>query len=475
MENTEHAAQAEPLELRVLHGPQAGSTLPIEHGTTYTLGSADSCEVLLAGTQIEGEHVGLTVDDAGIAVTTMDGKVTTIDRDEIQDGQVMPLGTVLRLGRVKLTVDNVDAPWPLEDALEEPDPVVPPVQLDLEEAQQAQAQATEELKPAPAPKPVTARRRNITPVLMLGVAAALLLGAAATAWVTAQADDAVPPEANAPASTPVAPAAASASASATASAPQVEPALDVAALMREFPQATLSASRGTDSRWVLNGRIPSEEARTRLRQVASALPTAPEVRVMLDGERIAAVAQFLQKHRVVGEMELNVNPSETGTLRIGGAAATREGLTAVVNAARTELADAAPISFAVLLRPELPGRFEERLRSAGLASKFKVISRNPKLELTAVLTANEVRVWEKLFEEFVRDYGNVLTVVAQVKHDREMVEVHIETVVAGAFPYVVTTSGKRISPGGVLEGRTLVAIRDGELVFSDGLRVRYGN
>ncbi|WP_152682735.1 type III secretion system inner membrane ring subunit SctD [Caenimonas sp. SL110] len=471
--HTELSAQAEPLELRVLHGPQAGSTLPIEHGTTYTLGSADSCAVLLAGTQIEGEHVGLTVDGDGIAVTTMDGKVTTIDRDEVHDGQVMPLGTVLRLGRVKLTVDSVDAPWPQEEALEEPDPVVAPQTDPEQEAQEeVEQEASDAVNTSLASRPAVSRPRSLAPVLMLGVAAALLVGAAVTAWVSSEAG---PVTAQEEVTTPITRPIALAPASASASAPTAAPTLDVAALTREFPQATLTAARGADGRWVLSGRIPSEEARARLRQVASALPTAPDVRVMLDGERIAAVAQFLQKHRVVGEMELNVNASDTGALRIGGAAATREGLAAVVDAARKELADAAPMNFAVVLRPELPGRFEERLRNAGLASKFKVLSRDPKLELQAVLTGNEVRVWEKLFEEFVRDYGNVLTIVAQVKHDREIVEVHIETVVAGAFPYVVTTSGKRISPGGVLEGRTLVAIRDGELVFSDGMRVRYGN
>jgi hypothetical protein len=409
---TEDFAPTEALELRVLHGPQAGSTLPFEQGESYTLGTADTCAVLLAGTQIEAEHVALSADGDGIQVTLLQGKVMTIDRGEVSSGQVMSLGTVLRLGRVKLTVDSVDAPWPHDDALEEPElPPAPLVDTDAAEHSRPDVPLQAPAKPAPR----SARARGLMPSFMLGTAAMLLMGAAVAAWVTADKGQ--------------------------------QAVADTTGLQAEAP-------------------APAASAR------------APEVRVtrvMPDSERLAVVTQFVEKRRVAGEMELNVEKGASGALRIVGAAATAEKLAALTDAARTELADAAPVNFAVLLRSELPARFEDRLRSVGLGAKVKVLRRDPRLELQAVLTGPEVRVWENLFLEFTRDYGTVLTVVAQVQHERDTLQAHIETVVGGASPYLVTTGGNRIAPGGMLDGRTLMAIRDGEVVFSDGLRVRYGN
>ncbi|WP_395687928.1 FHA domain-containing protein [Caenimonas koreensis] len=398
---------SEALELRVLHGPQAGSTLPVEAGQAYSVGAADTCAVLLAGTQIEPEHVELSADGDGIQVTLLQGKVTTIDRGEVSSGQVIPLGTPLRIGRVKLTIDNVDAPWPHDDALEEPEQVLPAhSDSDREEITLAHE--------APAPQPRIAAikkvRSSINPAVVFGAAAVLLMGAAVAAWVTAESDQA-------PAT-----------------------------------QAPLAAASA-----------PARPA------------SVPVARVIPEAERLAIVSKFLEKHRIAGIVELNVERAPAGVLRIGGAAATQADLTAVVDAARSELADAAPVQFAVLLRSELAARFEERLRAAGIASKFKVASRDPALELRAVLTSQEVQAWESMFMTFTRDYGSVLTVRAQVQHERDLIEVQVETVVAGASPYLVTTGGRRIAPGGAIEGRTLMAIRDGELLFSDGLRVRYAN
>lgn len=421
---TEAQATADALELRVLHGPQAGSTLPLELGETYTLGTADTCAVLLAGTQIEAEHVALSADSDGIQVTLLQGKVMTIDRGEVSSGQVLSLGTVLRLGRVKLTVDSVDAPWPHDDALEEPDPV-PVAQVDVAAVESSRPAGA--LPEAATPSARSNGSRNWIPSVVLGGAATLLMGAAVAAWVTS--DEGHKAVADAPAlqAAALAPAGAAVSALSSASTP------------------------------------------------ASAPASAPQVRAATDSDRLKTVTQFLDKHRVAGEVEVNVEKLPSGTLRIIGAAATRDKLEALTDAARTELADAAPVEFAMLLRSELAARFEDRLRASGLAGKFKVQRRDPQLELQAVLGAADLRIWEKLFLDFTHEYGNVLTIVAHVQHERDTVQAQIETVVGGSFPYLVTIAGKRIAPGGTLDGRTLVAIRDGEAVFSDGLRVRYGN
>ena len=459
-DTSEYHGLQQPLELRVLHGPQAGSTLPIEHGQAYTLGTSDNCAVLLSGTQLEPEHASLTVDDDGIQVMPLEGRVMTLDRGEVASGQVLTLGTVLRLGRVKLTVDSVDAPWPHDEVLEEPDAPAP-VLVALDPTLDDEALlAPKVLSVAAASAGASASRsRNVMPTVLVGTTVTLLMGTALAAWMTLQ-----NPNQSEQVAAPVA----------VASVPKVE-ALDVTALSKSFPEATLQAARVESGKWVVTGRIATEDARRRLREAAAALPLKPEVRVLLDAERLTAVSQFADKRRVAGETELSVERRPAGVIRVVGATATPGTLAALVDAARSELTIAAPLEFQVLTRAELPEIFEERLRQAGLTPKFKVLRRNPQLQLQAKLTGPQVRAWENLFMDFTRDYGSVLTVRAQVEQERDSLERQVEAVVGGTFPYIVTTSGARVAPGGMLDGRTLVAIRDGELLFSDGLRVRYGN
>ncbi|HVZ45052.1 MAG TPA: FHA domain-containing protein [Ramlibacter sp.] len=333
----DHAAEGDAFELRVLHGPQAGSTLPLEAGCEYRLGTGDVCAILLAGTQIEPEHAALSADEGGIHVVPLQGKVFTLDRAEIADGQAVELGTVLRLGRVKLTVESVDAPWPEDDALEEPDAhLVAP-----EPAQPVAPQASH--APSPTPVPLQLRRRRRPPkarsaiaVLLLGSAATLAMGAAVAAWLTVRSDR--PIEASAPVS------------------------------------RTASSS--------------SREA-ARARPAASATTVREPARV---AARVASESESTAAH---------VEPVEAGRAHPQEARSKDEQRTG----ADTTLA--------------------------------------PRVAMPA-------------------------------ERERDPVESQIESVVAGPFPYIVTAGGRRVAPGGVLDGRTLVAIRDGELVFSDGLRVRYG-
>lgn len=474
--NTHTTDHGEPssLELRVLHGPQAGSTLPMEHGQTYTLGTADSCAVLLAGTQLEAEHVALTVDGDGIQVMPLEGRVMTLDRGEVTSGQVMALGTVLRLGRVKLTVDRVNAPWPDDGILEEAETPTPAAELQSTKplaSMPATTRSAKKAKRANGPK-----GRSALPAVLAGAAIFLVAGSALAAWITSQGsdDNTEAPVVTLPLSMPAALPSAAASQAIAVATPAADT-LDLPALAKAFPEATLQAGRAAGGKWVVTGRIASEDARRRLHEAAAALPARPEVRVLLDAERLTAVSQFADRRRVAGDTELNVERRPSGVIRVTGATASPASLSALLDAARTDLGSAAPLEFQVLTRTELPEIFEERLRVSGLMPKFKVVQRTPQLELQARLTGAQVRAWENVFMEFTREYGSVLTVRAKVEQERDGLESQVESVVGGAFPYVVTTRGTRVAPGGQIDGRTLLAIRDGELQFSDGLRVRFSN
>jgi hypothetical protein len=64
----ENMGLAEPIELRVLHGPQAGARLPLEPGQRYTIGKADTCAIVLGGAQVAEEHATISADADGISV-----------------------------------------------------------------------------------------------------------------------------------------------------------------------------------------------------------------------------------------------------------------------------------------------------------------------------------------------------------------------------------------------------------------------
>src|SRR5688500_11650816 len=88
---------ADAIELRVLHGPQAGARLPLQPGQSYTIGTADTCAVVLSGAQVAQEHALIRVDADGIVVEPLQGRVLTLAGQEIEPG-LLPLGTVLQFG-----------------------------------------------------------------------------------------------------------------------------------------------------------------------------------------------------------------------------------------------------------------------------------------------------------------------------------------------------------------------------------------
>lgn len=211
-----------------------------------------------------------------------------------------------------------------------------------------------------------------------------------------------------------------------------------------------------------------------MREGVSTLDVPVEVKVMLDAERLDAVKRFVQAQHSPGRLDLRMEPGVGDVLRILGSASSAEEAAAFPERARGELAALEPIEFDILRPEQVRGRFMDRVREAGLDGKFRVTATEPALELRAVLSPQDTRIWEALFLDFTRRYGSTLKINALVEPERDAIAANVAAVVGGAFPYIVTTSGQRIAPGGALAGSTVVAVRDGEIVLSDGTRFRYG-
>ena len=99
------------IELRVLHGPQAGSRLTLVIGD-YVLGTDDECEVMLAGSRLQGLHARLKFDGDRAAIMPLDGVVLDAHGNEISEECTLALGMPVELGGVWIVVDEADAPWP---------------------------------------------------------------------------------------------------------------------------------------------------------------------------------------------------------------------------------------------------------------------------------------------------------------------------------------------------------------------------
>ena len=85
------------LELRVLHGPQAGSRLTLFVGE-YTLGTDDECEVMLAGPRLMGMHARLKIDADIASISPVDGNVLDAHGKQILGDTPLAIGMPVEIG-----------------------------------------------------------------------------------------------------------------------------------------------------------------------------------------------------------------------------------------------------------------------------------------------------------------------------------------------------------------------------------------
>jgi type III secretion system YscD/HrpQ family protein len=245
-------------------------------------------------------------------------------------------------------------------------------------------------------------------------------------------------------------------------------------VLKNFPKGALEVKRTEGGGWMVAGRLRTDKELQRLREGVSILQVPVEIKVVLVAERLDAVKRFVQAQHSPGRLELRMEPGTGEVLRIVGSASSAEEAAAFPERARGELAAFEPIEFDILRPEQVRERFMDRVREAGLDGKLRVTATDPVLELRGVLSPQDRRVWEALFLDFARRHGSTLKISAHVEPERDAIAANVAAVVGGAFPYIVTTTGQRIAPGGALAGNTVVAVRDGEIVLSDGARFRYG-
>lgn len=121
---------------------------------------------------------------------------------------------------------------------------------------------------------------------------------------------------------------------------------------------------------------------------------------------------------------------------------------------------------------ELPSLLIERLSVADLSKKLQIISRQPEFTLRGNLTEEEIQRWENLLIQFTEEYGQILPIHAMISLQQKRPPINVQTVVGGSMPFIITDTGQKIGVGGEINGHTISAIRDDEIVFDGTLRFR---
>lgn len=441
------------LELRVLHGPQAGSRLTLAIGD-YVLGTDDDCEVMLAGPRLQGAHAHLKFDGDLASISPLDGTVLDAQGKEISGTVTLALGMPVELGGIWIAVDEVDAPWPSTENLipqPSPSPAPPP-----EQAMPAEdtAPVAGNAQAAAGPDVQRVRAKRILVASMSALAAIALLGIAGAGWLVSRPAAVTPP-----------------AAAAIDDSGQLE-ALN-ARLAEAFPGRTIYASAGAGGITTVTAYASDKAMAGRMEMVIRKQLGTPQTHLYQDDLTLQRARGVVEKFRQEGTRAMvQVNEVNNGVVSIRGTVvsnATREELLEAVRAAAPGVRN---IDASLRNSEELPALLSDRIASAGLSKKIQVLSQQPEFTLRGNLSEDEMRRWESLLLDFSSEFGSLLPIRATVAVIQRQPPVNIQSVVGGTMPFVITDTGQRISIGGETSGHTISAIRDNEVIFDGAQRFR---
>jgi type III secretion system YscD/HrpQ family protein len=225
--------------------------------------------------------------------------------------------------------------------------------------------------------------------------------------------------------------------------------------------------------WVVSGYVPDADGkRMLLDQLAGIGEENIRTEVWVDAELLDAARRVLAANAVPGETSLRVDQVSMGVATLSGAVASESRLEATKGALVQGVPGIVNVASKALLPPALRQQLKQRIAAVGLAGRLAIVSDAPEVKLNGRLFPEEVAKWESLFVEFNRDYGDVLPISATVTRVIPKPPVGVQTIVGGSVPYIVTDSGQFVNQGGDVQGHTLTAIRDGEVVFEGSKRVK---
>ncbi|SMP45150.1 type III secretion system inner membrane ring subunit SctD [Noviherbaspirillum suwonense] len=452
-----------PVELRILHGAQAGSRLCLSVGE-YMLGADDSCTLILEGSGIEDRHAVLRFDGEDAWIDPLDGLVRNAHGDEIDEEEELTFGLPVQLGNVWISVDREDAPWPDHSSVmpirsgtasgEETRHVLESQDADDPAAENDVATEIDALAAVP-----SARGRwwpyvfLIVPLLMAGGFGVFSL---LQARHVAEVADAIP--------------------AVTEAAPDPAP-VGVQELLKDFPRTKLVLEQAKEhgqgqarGQWVVTGYVRSSEQQRVLSGLLEPMSPTAQLKVLVEDDLMQAARKLLAADATA--VHVKVETVTGGVVQLAGAASSAAEVAKLEARLLADVTGIVEVQSQVLLPEQLRKVLRDRITAAGLADRLVIGAEAPEMNLSGKLTMEEIRRWEDLLVAFNRDYGNVLAIRATVSRLIPKPPVGVLAIVGGAVPYIVTQTGEHVNQGGEVNGHTLVSVKDGEVVFEGRQRVR---
>lgn len=438
------------VELRVLVGPQAGSSLSLGMGD-YSLGTSDECEIILIGSRLEPIHARLSVDGDQITVKPAEGKVCDAQGNEILDTFPLTLGMPVDLGGVWVSVDSVDARWP-DPADVLPTPVSPsPVEQTVTEGE-----AQNRLADNPASR--LRNRAKITLIISaVGLTLIVLAGISLAAWMIEQQTH---PEVVATVSKPVVP---------TIPVNQQK----ILQIIQNLDLARSVEMKISDKGSIsVSGYLPDDTTKKRLIQALDNVSPSPKTELYVDSELLEASKKILADKLDPARAKLKAESVTNGVLKVRGAVSMQTAKENAYELVKSEVPGLRQIDGVILQADDLPQQFQEKIISAGLVKKLQVVSRQPEFVLRGTMTEEDLRNWETVLTEFNEDYGKILPIRATIRVVQKKSPFNVQIVVGGNMPFVITESGQRVTRGGDINGHTLMTIKDTEVIFDGNEKIK---
>ncbi len=438
------------VELRVLVGPQAGSSLSLGMGD-YSLGTSDECEIILIGSRLEPIHATLSVDGDQITVKPAEGKVCDAQGNEILDTFPLTLGMPVDLGGVWVSVDSVDARWP-DPADVLPSPVSPsPVEQTVTEGE-----AQTRLADNPASR--LRNRAKITLIISaVGLTLIVLAGISLAAWMIEQQTH---PEVVATVSKPVVP---------TIPVNQQK----ILQIIQNLDLARSVEMKISDKGSIrVSGYLPDDTTKKRLIQALDNVSPSPKTELYVDSELLEASKKILADKLDPARAKLKAESVTNGVLKVRGAVSMQTAKENAYELVKSEVPGLRQIDGVILQADDLPQQFQEKIISAGLVKKLQVVSRQPEFVLRGTMTEEDLRNWETVLTEFNEDYGKILPIRATIRVVQKKSPFNVQIVVGGNMPFVITESGQRVTRGGDINGHTLMTIKDTEVIFDGNEKIK---
>jgi type III secretion system YscD/HrpQ family protein len=438
------------VELRVLVGPQAGSSLSLGMGD-YSLGTSDECEIILIGSRLEPIHARLSVDGDQITVKPAEGKVCDAQGNEIMDTFPLTLGMPVDLGGVWVSVDRVDARWPdPADVLPTPAPPSP--------VEQTVTEGEAQTRPADNPASRLRNRAKITLIISaVGLTLIVLAGISLAAWMIEQQTH---PEVVATVSKPVVP---------TIPVNQQK----ILQIIQNLDLARSVEMKVSDKGSIsVSGYLPDANTRKQLIQALDNISPSPKTELYVDSELLETAKKVLADKLDPARAKLKAESVTNGVLKVRGAVSMQTAKENAYEMVKSEVPGLRQIDGVILQADDLPQQFQEKIISAGLVKKLQVVSRQPEFVLRGAMTEEDLRNWETVLTEFNEDYGKILPIRAMIRVIQKKSPFNVQIVVGGNMPFVITESGQRVTRGGDINGHTLMTIKDTEVIFDGNEKIK---